>query len=383
MKKIINIITPFYYPSVNGVSIIVQKNVLALLEFNYEVNIFSSNTAKPLWNENVLCFDLSGNGSIMNPIKGDIEIFKTKLLNYSKNTEMIILHGWNSAFTNITLNISSDLNTKLIIYSHGVGFISKENFFKRNIRKLNYFGAKSLINKYLKIIDGIIYITNNKNHVRCYDIINYKNKNKYYIYNTISERIVNENMQYLHKSIFFSFSKFSNDDPVCFCLSNYEEVKNQMFLIKLSYKLNFKLICVGSSKSNYYHKLVKLINNLNLSNQVLLLYDQKDDIIDFLFKESKLFLFASKNDFSPLVLIESMKYKLPFLSFETVDNIHPGGFYVKNNLDFENKLSFLLFKNITDLKNIGNDGFDYFNKYHSNEIFKKSIIDTIKKIEVI
>ena len=57
-KKVINIFSPFYFPQINGMSFVVQKNVEAALALNYNVNVLTFNGATPISTEHVFTFDI-------------------------------------------------------------------------------------------------------------------------------------------------------------------------------------------------------------------------------------------------------------------------------------------------------------------------------------
>lgn len=379
MTKIINIITPFYYPTINGLSNVVKKNVEVLLTLNYKVNVFTSLGSKSFSNEIVYDFDLKGNGSLFNPIRGRKNFFLESIEAHSINAELVIIHGWHSSFTNLILdNINID-HKKICLYSHGTGFKTNENWFFKFIRSINYIGARKKMDYYLKNIEYMIFITEKVNHPRCYDLLNFKNK-KVFIQNTVSDRVLISNSV---RKILPVLNNFVNNDMkqrLVFCLSNFEEIKNQLYLIKLSKIYNFKLVCVGSNSTTYLIKLRHYIITHNLSQQVLLLYQQDDFEIDWLYKNSDFFLFASKNDFSPLVLIEAAKYQLPFISFETADKNRPGGFFCKNKFEFEERLKYMISLTRDELNELGFNGFDYYQKYHKSDVYENKLINFVTNI---
>jgi hypothetical protein len=379
MTKTINIITPFYYPTINGLSNVVQKNVEVLLSLNYKINVFTSCGSKSFSNEIVYEFDLKGNGSLFNPIRGRKNLFLESIEAHSINSELIIIHGWHSSFTNLVLENFNKIHAKICLYSHGTGFETNENWLLKFIRKINYIGERKKMDCYFKNIDYMIFITKKVNHPRCYDLLNFK-KNKFFINNTVNYRKIISNSS---RKILSDINNLVNNKKyqrLLFCLSNFEEIKNQLYLIKLSKIYNFKLICVGSNSTRYMIKLRQYIITHNLSEQVLLLYQQDDFTIDWLYKNSDFFIFASKNDFSPLVLIEAAKYKLPFLSYETADENRPGGFFCKNKFEFEERLNYMLSLTRNELQKLGLNGFNYYQKNHTPDVYQNNLNNFITNI---
>ncbi len=370
-KKVINIFSPFYFPEVNGMSFVVQKNVEAALALNYDVNVFTFNGATSISTERVFTFDISGNGSLMSPIKGEIDIFLHTAILLSKAECINILHGWHSAFTNTILDNLDLMKGKTFVYSHGTGFSTNENIGRRLIRKFNYWGHRQKLINYMGKVAGMIFLTDKINHRRCFDNNYYTKLNRFTLFNPIPERKVDHDWTLYHSNPFGNL--FNTPGRVAFCLSNYEKVKNQEYLILLAIKYGFKLICIGSEPTNYYRYLVKLVSERDFNNQIKLLYKQDDNIIVSAYKQSDFFLFASRNDFSPLVLIESAKYQTPFLSFETADTDRPGGFFCKDKKEYEAKIKYLLNLKKPELMQLGMMGLLYYEKFHSTDKYTSKL----------
>jgi hypothetical protein len=197
--------------------------------------------------------------------------------------------------------------------------------------------------------------------------------------NPIIDRNININEFEFAKKSYENF--FKTDLKVAFCLSNYEEIKNQKYLIDLVIKYSFKLICVGSKETEYYLKLKKYVKKNNLQDKILLDYDKNDSTIDWLFKNSSFFIFGSRNDFSPLVLIESSKYGLPFISFETADSNRRGGFFCANKEEYENNLQLIIQSKKTDLEKIGLEGMSFYLQNNSYISYKNKLGIIIKNID--
>lgn len=118
MKKIINIVSPWYFPTVNGLSHLVQQNVEVLIGLDYEVNVFTTKDSISVSNETVHGFDMKGNGSLLSPIKGEVEIFLNCMILNSVNVDLIIVYGWHSSFTNVILDNKQRFTARICLYSH-------------------------------------------------------------------------------------------------------------------------------------------------------------------------------------------------------------------------------------------------------------------------
>jgi hypothetical protein len=377
--KTITIITPFYYPEVNGVSHVVQKNVAVLLELGYQVTVLTNLQGRAKANEIVYGFDIKGNGTLLKPIRGDKNDFITKAIFYSQHSNLIILHCWHIWSTNLILDNYAKFDSKIYVYSHGTSNRSRKFNFYFILRYINYFFESFKLKNYIDLIDGLISITDSKNHYRCLDIKNKDESKKNLLLNPIIDRNININEFEFAKKSYENF--FKTDLKVAFCLSNYEEIKNQKYLIDLVIKYSFKLICVGSKETEYYLKLKKYVKKNNLQDKILLDYDKNDSTIDWLFKNSSFFIFGSRNDFSPLVLIESSKYGLPFISFETADSNRRGGFFCANKEEYENNLQLIIQSKKTDLEKIGLEGMSFYLQNNSYISYKNKLGIIIKNID--
>lgn len=379
----ITIITPFYYPQVNGVSHVAQKNVLAFLELGYNVNVLTNKQGKSISNEFVYGFDIKGNSTFLRPIRGDKKDFISKAILYSQDSSLIVLHCWHTWSTNLILDNYSKFKSKIFVYSHGTSTKSRKFNLYFIVRYFNYFLESLKLKKYFQLIDGLICITDNLNHYRCLDLKYIDSNKKKLVLNPIIERKIDVSNLKIAKDRYESF--FKTDLKVALCLSNYEEIKNQKYLIDLVKSHSFKLFCIGSQKNNYYNKLERYVEENDLTDKVLLGYDLDDSTIDWLFKKSSFFLFASRNDFSPLVLIESNKYSLPFISFNTADSERKGGVFCANKKEYEYQLKLYIKSKKEDLKRIGVEGEFFYNQNNSFYSYKeklRKIVDDISNIDL-
>lgn len=373
-SKVITVITPFYYPEINGVSHVAQKNVEALLDLGFEVNVLTKTTGQAKTQEKVYGFDVEGNGTLFFPIQGDKKKFIEKAISCSEQSELLILHCWHSWSTNLILDNYEKLKSKVYVYSHGTSNKSSRFNLYFILRYINYFFETIRFKNYIKKIDKLIGITTNTNHYRCVDLSIIDSSKKSFLPNPIIGRQVNSADYLAAEQKYSSF--FDTELKITFCLSNYEEIKNQKFLIELVNKYPIKLVCVGSKKSLYFQELKDLVAKYNLEDRVLLECNINDSTIEWFFKNSTLFLFGSKNDFSPLVLIESSKYELPFLCFQTADYSREGGFFCKTNEEYEEKLKCLL-QDGSDLKKIGLEGKKFYEKNNAFESYKNKLNNII------
>lgn len=368
--KIINVITPFYYPEVNGVSFVAQRQVQALLSLGYYVNVITCQGGKSIGNEDVYCFDIKGNGTLIRPIRGDVHGYVNKLVQLSKNSVCNFFHAWHTWSTNVGLANVEHLNTTNYLYSHGTSFTSDSVGIKKYIRNVIYLGEKQRVSKQLNKINGLITITDNTTHHRCYDSITYDGDVKFYLPNPIPHRECD-----ITNGVAEFNDLFNNGLRTAFCISNYQAIKNQEYLLELACKYKFNIVFVGSVKNRYYYDLVKLIHKYGLEKRAKLMINVSNSIISWLFRKSDFFLFASKNDFSPLTLIESNSFSLPFISFKTADCSRKGGYFAENEEEYEKLLINFLSLKKNELEHIGSEGEKYYDHNNSDDAYMANIKD--------
>lgn len=144
---------------------------------------------------------------------------------------------------------------------------------------------------------------------------------------------------------FFETVEYQEDgDSYAICISNYGEMKGQETVLRAYAKALTvnprirlkKLIFVGSSANEYMHHLEDVYKELKLDNELLNVEFKcgvsRDKTIDLL-KHASLFLFGSKGEKFPVVIVESMAVGVPFISTDVgVVRYFPGGVIV-NSVD--------------------------------------------------
>jgi hypothetical protein len=368
----INITTSSYFPSVDGTSIVVQINVKALIELGHDICVYTSEGSLSKYGETVYTFNIKGNGRLFNNFNGQIKEYTQLLKENSILGSLNIYHGWHSWSTHLALNLNLK-DVKQIVYSHGIGFNTLEPFFIKLFRKLLYYGQKKKLVHYMNILDAMIFISNDIKHPRNYDYFNF-NKQKFLIDNPILNRDTNfkdtdeTKINYIENILRDSNKLFLN-------ISNYQSIKNQLFLINLinSFEYESNIIFIGSKGNKYLDYLKTYTNRLSNKHRIHFFTNVSDYIIEYALSKSYCFLFASKNDFVPLVLIESNKFSLPFISFKTADVKRKGGVFVKSKDEYINMFKIFYNKNLNQLKSIGTEGYDYYINHNTYDIYKKNI----------
>lgn len=314
------LITSFtFYPERNGVANVVLEHALGLLKFGHEVEIVTSkNNNRDVTEISKLGlrfkdFYIGGNHKLNSRYYGDIQGYKNYI--QESNADVIISHCWQMWNTDLIIDILPKKNTKSILFSHGVSFNEIYNFKTF----VSYFLWRPyvwfLFPRILKSFDLIAIMSEKEDYNRFYD---FKLIKKYNLnYNIIPNGFHIDKLNDLKKVT-------KSNKYMILSVGNYSVNKNEKDVLeafKLSNIENCDLIFIGKEKNAYYNKLV------NYYNENLHIFKKDNKSVEFLinipymdilnyFYTADLFVTASKTEYFPLVILESMATKTPFISYD-------------------------------------------------------------------
>jgi len=213
-----------------------------------------------------------------------------------------------------------------------------------------------------------ILIKNNIQKNKLYKIsIGVKNQKK----NTIITR-----SNYLKKKYILyvsHFYRYKNFEQLIFAYSNLPKIT----------RLNYRLKLVGNfSDQKYLKYLKKLSNKLEVDNSIDFIPGVNEKILNSLYKKASLFIFPSRIENCPNILLEAMSFGLPVLVAKTQPMPEFTGnvakyFKLDDQIDLSKKINFLL-----SSKRILNymSKMSYLkSKQYSWDLFTKKVIDLSRK----
>lgn len=326
MKIIITVNS--YYPLKDGVQFVTQYHAENLARKGHDVLVFTVNHGfkkEEIYNNvKIVRFNVKTKHTIY---KGEKKLFRNKVLEATKDADAIINVCTQNPLTDWCFKLLNNIKCKKILYMHGM-YNTKFDFntissFKDIGHKLwnnSRWGSYYIINKkYFKKYDRVIQL-----HEFDYGYKFFKNKFK--INGCIIENAVDSRF----------FDGQVKKEPIIISVANYKEGKNQEFILNAFYKSSindrYKLILIGSQKTKYYERLLKIKNKLETKygkRQVYLLYGvNRDDTINYI-KKSSLYLLGSKAEVYPVSISEAMASKIPYISTNVgVVRYLPGGVIV-------------------------------------------------------
>lgn len=326
------LITTFdFYPSNNGVANVVYQQAEGLSALGHDVTVFTKNINYSYENNNfkVQTFNVSGNSNFRSRYKGNISEYVNAVNRFEG--DIICCNCWQTWSTDLAVRVFSRVKAKKILISHGVSATIKNKGFKGIINWL-FWQPYIHINmpKILKSLDHIIFLSEKSDRCRFYDklVVDQCGYPNYSIIpNGVNiSRFVNESnnikekCQYAGKKIILSVGRYDNlknikDSIIAYSKAN---IKNSVF------------ISIGNKKNTYSDELLSLWDRIKVPGcEYVCLYGISQDEINTFFRKAYIFLCSSKTEYFPLVILEAMASKTPFITYDVgcVRDL-PGGIVV-------------------------------------------------------
>lgn len=352
-----------YYPLKDGTQNITQNHMEELARRGHEVTVITE-TVKGVALEEVhnkvriFRIDISTKFGVH---YGNKREYLRLVKDLIENNEILIVVGVQKATTDLILSMLHEIKIPKILYMHGKYDLNYDLFFRNkslaSLFKNLWYNLRWSIYylkfpKYLKEFDKTI------------NIFSEDSATEYCLKHNCKVEILNNfvETQFLN-------NKMENKENYIICVSNYSELKNQKDVLSSFMRANtkdYKMIFVGSSENSYLLELKKYASKSKKSIDFLTNLQRKD--ICELLSKSKLFLFASKTEKLPVVLLESMASKTPFISTNVgMVKFLPGGITVTNNKEMVSWINTFI-DNENLIKKYGEIGKEYVEKEFSHNI---------------
>ena len=304
------ICSEFYYPSIGGA----QKVALELSK-NFRDNSHSVSVATSILFNNqkkyekldeISIYRFKVEGNFTNGMRGEIKRYQNFLKN--ENFDVILFYAAQQWTFDAAIEIFDEIKSNL--YLATCGFSRMNNF-----RYKNYY---KLLSKLLKQLNCNIV------HSKNYQDTNFLKLNKIKNCIVIPNAASNE-FFFNKKKNFLKKFKINQEDINILNVSTFKFNKGQdlsilaLFFLKNKNKIN--MIFVGDKFSStiykIYLKILKFFVEIIHKNKKIFFLEKinRNNVIDIFF-ESKVFLFTSRVECSPLVLFESSAAGLPFVSID-------------------------------------------------------------------
>lgn len=295
----------FYYPHIGGSEIVIQKISEELLQRGHLVTVATSKLPERGFSElngvTIVEFDIEGKLSL--GIRGR-EI--SKYLNFLSETKFDVMLNYaaQQVLTDLAFLAIDEVHSKRVNCIATVGFSGLLN--ENQIRWLEFLGYyKNIIPQTLPKYDAVIaHSTTYQDYKFCKKI---NLKNLVVIPNAIDAD------EFLGISKINFREKYNIQTKyIGLCVANYYPDKGHETLvksIKLMNRNDFTLVLIGKD-GEVLPKLKKMSEGLNI---LILRNIPREDVVSA-FQNADIFMFASTIEAFPLVLLEAMISKTPFVS---------------------------------------------------------------------
>ncbi len=164
-------------------------------------------------------------------------------------------------------------------------------------------------------------------------------------------------------------------DLYAVCVANYQEIKNQEFLLEAFYKskssTKMQLILIGSKKTAYYLKLQKKILLLQQkcgTRNIQMLTDVSRQQTVMYVKKASVYLMSSLKEAFSISLIEAMAAGTPFISTDVgVARYLPGGIVCSTQEEMAYWLD-VLYNHANIRKSLANAGKNFYRKNLTTDV---------------
>lgn len=257
----------------------------------------------------------------------------------SRNDDVTIIECCQAITTDIILPKIKKIHGKVILHAHGFSGLTLP-LFKNTGNVKNTIGNtynwlfwnlyyKFYLPKYINDFDATISLCENDSSIK---YLKKHFKQKMYILGNAADDIFFEKNSCNLKKYVDKYNQYY------LSVANYLSVKNQMAILHEYYKSNssknFDLIFIGSTKTDYYYKLLKYNKKLEKKygrRNVYFLTNVERKDIPGIIKNSSIYLVGSTYEEYSISIIETMTQGVPFISTNVGNSKYlPGGITIKN-----------------------------------------------------
>lgn len=292
-----------YYPVVGGAERVVQKIAESLSYRGHQVTVATSYVPERKFKEHngvkVISFRIKGNK--VKSISGEIDKYKYFLLN--SNFDLICNYAAQTWTTDLTLEILEDIKAKKVLFPcgySGLALWSKKLFYWSYFRKLP---------GYLKKYDHIIY--HSENYI---DKI-FGDRHNINHYSIIPIGIDIKEMQ--TSAVNFRESYNIQTKYLLLNVGNHFKLKGHGFVLEAFRRLNrddVTLLIIGNEIPGIKGCFRSCKRIASKNPRILLLNNIPREHVVSAFRGSDIFIFGSKVEYFPLVILEAMSVGLPFIA---------------------------------------------------------------------
>lgn len=290
----------------SGVTLAAGMHVQTLLDDGHEVYIIGAS-------ENVVSEDLpvdgrfyvksSGSGALYSPAVTDIVKLRSVINNIAP--DLIVVESWQTALTDVTINIGYKLGLPILMVSHGISVHPFSSSVVDIFRSLGWLWYRVFIlPKMIKKLTTITALDMTSQSERFFD------RKLAQSMGIPVVSLVNAPINWKEGS-----AELSNRILQILVVGYFSPVKNQMEAIDILNEVpsNIFMRFIGKKSGLYYKKCVSRVEKFGLQDRVIFSDDSECEIADEISK-SFMVLSTSITEALPITLLESMASGTPFVA---------------------------------------------------------------------
>jgi glycosyltransferase involved in cell wall biosynthesis len=376
----ITISTFTFYPEFNGVANVSYKQAEYFYNLGYEVHIITrKNIDRDYEDEKITNFifhefDIKGNSLVYNFYRGETSKYIQFLENFE--CDVILFHAWQIWTTDLFYFTNpKKVKYKTIMISHCTG-VKTSNTLRDKVNYILFLPYRYIMKKLMQRFDRIITLSDKVDNDRFYDN---KMLEKY---NLIDRRSVIPNGLEIQT---YSIDKVTDILEIynleykqyIICISNYQDIKNQLETLKIYEEFNqdVNIIFIGDYESKYLMLLKEYSEKLNYKQNIKFLVNLSQEDLRVLLYGAKIFLFSSKSECMPLVLLESIGSGVPVISSNIGNADTISGVYTYSSIYDASDMLFDLYNNEESYNKVVVEINENIKRYRWQ--------DTLKKIDLL
>lgn len=348
-----------YYPVSGGVQMVTQYMAEGLVKQGHEITVITSNRdCNSTINEHngvrLLYTDVYKWHDV---IKGSKQSYISTVLKEVESMDVMINVSLQTPTTDLLLPYLNKIRCKKVLYLHDMydfkwsmmDMVNLTRIFSKlyyNFTRRMYY---SRLYKKLYAYDLITHLTQFDNSYKY--MLKYGIKNNIILGNAALDSMFEPCQKKIDRSYFLS-------------VANYAEHKNQKFILSAFYHsgCNCEMIFIGRERNKYFDELVELkqkLDNLYGKKQVSFYAGISREETEAFLKNAKAIVLGSRVEKFPVVIVEAMASKIPFISTNVgCVKYFPGGFIVNNGDEMAYWMSFII--NNPEISILyGNVGYEY------------------------
>lgn len=314
------ITTPSFPPFNSGLGNAVSRQAKILSSLGFIIVVATNGRERRSRIDNSLKvqveeFNVSGSDSFLNPLYGDLASYKMFLI--ESNFDLILMNGWQTWSTDICIKYLNIIPGRKVLYSHclstNIFFI--EQPFKSLIRYLAWRPYFFKVKKILKRLDALICVASEGVDSRFKDVRLAKGIDIpiYVVPNALSD-----------DAVYYSNIPAPDFDSrgQIISVGSYDWQKGHDFVLRayaMSASKNIlPLKIFGQEFTPFTNKLKEQAKKLGIRDDFIYFYEGvSGKVLLEEYRKSLVFLYGSRTECQPLVILDAMATGTPFVSKST------------------------------------------------------------------